>query len=442
MKIKTMITAILLASLPFIAQAQDNPQEPPVKDQPGGWVWVQQPEEVREQAPAKMVEAAFLGVNAEPLDFDTAKLLGVPQGTGLMIGFVAEDGPAAKAGLKKGDVLTRLDDQLLVNAEQLAVLVRTHKAGDAVNLNVLRDGEPIQLKAELVTREVPELGPGGANLSNQWRVQVGGPARPGAEGFPGLWIGDGALPQLLGEPIGPANEDFQKLIQQLQQQMRQLEQHRVDVDQMMQQMRQQLNLDIDQLRGQIEPGFGDAAAQHAVRASMTSSDGEHTISIKIEGDKRHLTVKDAAGNKIFDGELPADGKIPVLDKAVQDKVNALISKTRVRNIEPGAERERPTIKKQADLPEGEWGFFYSGDYILKLNWDGKQQTMKVYAKHFAPWWLDTVEDFRVDPNWQKGEADKLHVAAFDRLEKDMQDAIYEMLNDEQVKPMLLAAEAE
>ena len=42
---------------------------------------------------------------------------------GLVVEFVADKSPATEAGLKPEDVLEKLNDQLLVNSEQLAVLV-------------------------------------------------------------------------------------------------------------------------------------------------------------------------------------------------------------------------------------------------------------------------------------------------------------------------------
>lgn len=65
--------------------------------------------------------------------------------------------------------------------------------------------------------------------------------------------------------------------------------------------------------------------------------------------------------------------------------------------------------------------------------------MKIYAQHLAPSWLHTVEDFRVDPKWQKGKVGKLRVAAFDRLSEDMQACTYAMLNHENIKPLLVTA---
>ena len=60
--------------------------------------------------------------------------LNLPEGIGVVVSFVAKGSPAEKAGLKANDVLTQMDDQLIVNAEQLQALIKGKKPGDAVSL--------------------------------------------------------------------------------------------------------------------------------------------------------------------------------------------------------------------------------------------------------------------------------------------------------------------
>ena len=55
------------------------------------------------------------------------------------------------------DVAVRLNDQILVNAQQLAVLVRTFNPGDEVTLTVIREMKETPLKVKLVERDVRPL---------------------------------------------------------------------------------------------------------------------------------------------------------------------------------------------------------------------------------------------------------------------------------------------
>lgn len=77
---------------------------------------------------------------------------GLPAGTGLTVTGVTPDSPAAKAGLQAGDVLAKLNDQVLVNNGQFTTLVRNMKEGDVVKLAVVRNGEARDVEATLASR--------------------------------------------------------------------------------------------------------------------------------------------------------------------------------------------------------------------------------------------------------------------------------------------------
>ena len=67
--------------------------------------------------------------------------LGLPPGVGLEVTYVASNSPAAKAGLEKNDVLTKLEDQSLVLPAQFRKLVQVRKEGDKVKLAYYRHGK-------------------------------------------------------------------------------------------------------------------------------------------------------------------------------------------------------------------------------------------------------------------------------------------------------------
>ena len=54
---------------------------------------------------------------------------------------VSEDSTAAEAGLRPGDVITRVDDRLIAGADSLVATVRSYRPGDEVTVTYLRDGE-------------------------------------------------------------------------------------------------------------------------------------------------------------------------------------------------------------------------------------------------------------------------------------------------------------
>ncbi|MCZ7433492.1 S1C family serine protease [Streptomyces sp. WMMC1477] len=54
---------------------------------------------------------------------------------------VVEDGPADRAGIQEGDVITAVDGDVVRTGEELIVKIRSHRPGDALELTVRRDGE-------------------------------------------------------------------------------------------------------------------------------------------------------------------------------------------------------------------------------------------------------------------------------------------------------------
>lgn len=104
-------------------------------------------------------KVAFLGVETMPVDRTVAAQLGLPRDTGLVVRRVAPDSPAASL-LQEHDVLTKLDDQILIDMHQLSVLVRSRKAGDEVKLTYVRAGKETTVKARLADHEVPKLAGG------------------------------------------------------------------------------------------------------------------------------------------------------------------------------------------------------------------------------------------------------------------------------------------
>lgn len=60
-----------------------------------------------------------------------------------------DDGPADKAGLKAGDIITRIDGKAIDETNSLSSLVNKHKVGDKVTLTVVRDGKEQKIDVTL-----------------------------------------------------------------------------------------------------------------------------------------------------------------------------------------------------------------------------------------------------------------------------------------------------
>ena len=68
---------------------------------------------------------------------------------GAIIADVVAGGPAAKGGLQKGDIVTKIDSQAIGDATALINVVQSHKVGDKLNLTVNRNGTETQLTVTL-----------------------------------------------------------------------------------------------------------------------------------------------------------------------------------------------------------------------------------------------------------------------------------------------------
>lgn len=70
-------------------------------------------------------------------------------GQGILIDEVNEGSAAEKGGLKKGDIVRRIDDRIVVDSPSLIVAIRSHVPGDEITLTVTRDGEELDIKITL-----------------------------------------------------------------------------------------------------------------------------------------------------------------------------------------------------------------------------------------------------------------------------------------------------
>ncbi|MGE0625637.1 MAG: DegQ family serine endoprotease [Pseudomonadales bacterium] len=95
------------------------------------------------------VERGWLGVEYQPVTEAVAASLGLDGTGGALVASVVEGGPAEKAGVKMGDVILSLDGKPLADPKDLPRLVAGAKAGEKVDLTVLRNGKEKKLGVEI-----------------------------------------------------------------------------------------------------------------------------------------------------------------------------------------------------------------------------------------------------------------------------------------------------
>jgi len=269
---------------------------------------------------------AWLGLGVEEASEALAAQLDLKDGEGLVVTFVASESPAAKAGFQKNDVLTRLDDQLLVNASQFRKLIRRHKEGDSIKLTIFRNGKKEEIAATLGKTKAHAglllndhaLAMDLHNLDSQLRTQ----------------IDEGVREQMkaLHESLARAGVDRQKLSADIK---RSLEQARVAMRDAMRNIPdhdQALHRALRELEGMsrsgVEVGKDATVIINNDRKSVKTvvkSDDSGTCVI-VAGAKRHLTAHDKDGKLLFDGEIDTpeqQGKVP---REVWEKAKPLLEK--------------------------------------------------------------------------------------------------------------------
>lgn len=87
------------------------------------------------------VQKAFLGADYEDLDESTADYLGLETLNGAVVGYVSPDGAADKAGLKKGDVIIKVNNRPIEDKASLNEELNYYRPGDKISVVYLRENE-------------------------------------------------------------------------------------------------------------------------------------------------------------------------------------------------------------------------------------------------------------------------------------------------------------
>ncbi|MFQ5639849.1 MAG: PDZ domain-containing protein [bacterium] len=90
-----------------------------------------------------------LGVSVHELNEDLASYFSVDANKGVLISKVHEDTPAEKAGLKAGDVITKVDDEEIRDQEDLIDVLRDYEDGDEATVEFVRKGKLQKVVVEL-----------------------------------------------------------------------------------------------------------------------------------------------------------------------------------------------------------------------------------------------------------------------------------------------------
>lgn len=103
------------------------------------------------------VRWAWLGVKIQTVTDEIAESLGLKQATGALVVEVTEKSPAAKAGLKAGDVILEFDGRNVPEMRGFPRIVAQTQVGKTVTITVWRDGRQVSLRSTLGESDESEM---------------------------------------------------------------------------------------------------------------------------------------------------------------------------------------------------------------------------------------------------------------------------------------------
>jgi serine protease Do len=122
------------------------------------------------------VEHGYMGIGISDVTPDEAKFFDVKNASGAVVSQVEPDSPAAKAGLKVGDVITRLDGKSVEDAGQLQVEVGQKRPGTKIDLTFMREGKSMQIPVTLEAMGARDKGTETSSAENgkpRWGLGLG-----------------------------------------------------------------------------------------------------------------------------------------------------------------------------------------------------------------------------------------------------------------------------
>ncbi len=102
------------------------------------------------------IERGFLGVSIQPVDEDLAASLGLPKNQGEFVQLVQPDAPADNAGIRAGDIVTKVDGKAVTQDQTLSFLVANVKPGVTIPIELYREGKRRTVQATVGKRPSAE----------------------------------------------------------------------------------------------------------------------------------------------------------------------------------------------------------------------------------------------------------------------------------------------
>jgi len=120
------------------------------------------------------VVRGWLGVEIQEVTPALAKSFGLSTPNGALVAGVESDGPAAKAGIERGDIITKFNGETVHDEHELPEMVAATPIGKQVPVEVIRNGKHVTLHANIAVLKEQQLASAEnpAEAGASWGLQV------------------------------------------------------------------------------------------------------------------------------------------------------------------------------------------------------------------------------------------------------------------------------
>ncbi len=110
----------------------------------------------------------FIGMRPVEMTPELRQHFGAPKDAGVFVGSVEKDGPAAKAGVQVGDIVTKVDGDTIASSRELVRAIRHRKPGETVEISLLRNGAGRTIKVTVAGRKEDDVRVGEMRFPGNW----------------------------------------------------------------------------------------------------------------------------------------------------------------------------------------------------------------------------------------------------------------------------------
>jgi len=303
------------------------------------------------------LQVAYAGLSLSELS-DKARAeskLEIPNAVGIHVEFVDPAGPSMGV-IEEGDILTRFDDQVLLNVPQFQSLVRMHHACDAVKLTVVHGAEAKVVELKLGARS-PQAGQRALRKaapdasmtppsSGGVHVTINGQSFD-IDPMAGGLVQSGPGNVVVIGPNGGLPPEVQKRLEEMRAKGMPIPPLDLSGNNTGTTTQTEAHQSISK---SWSFSFGNGA--HASSSSL-ASDQSGTVSIEEKDGKKHAVIKDPSGKVLFDGDVTTPEQRKALSKDLRDRLKLVEGgHFSIPGATPKSGDEAPEKPKAKPNPQG------------------------------------------------------------------------------------------